>query len=974
MRTARNYGEAGIINYVGSPSRTKYVNYTDCGVRPVCYLSILKDDLSVSENLFSGTIDNIDDTNNDTPKPFLEKSYIADIWLDQRDDIDSTRESVWLKDFLNYTSVSGTIASMAQVSPDFTSALASWKAFELVFDPADITKEMTFGMTEIYEAFIFDLLEKSAEGDNTKNIILKAVDCVGEAGSMLEPYYAFIDDVCTAIGGPADVIRNLYMEGWHDSKITVDALMKMDSIKTISDKIGDNLAMQYLGLFIEEAETIADFFQMVTGFQLAYDMAEEMKTLLIEMKAKTTDIYFSTALDNVISAIGNANWASFIITTRFAEDTALNVAGELIKFAQQSNIYTAVLRMGYDAGKIISNVLANTDRIIDQYYECVAMTKFVDASKKAIVSLADRYLKSGSETDAGAYVYAMRLYKEIYLADLSCATALAKASTDEGLINFVGKTFDTAWNWIQGKESPKTTYEEMSEDLEQITQNLTFIFDDITSSWKYDEQYLKEDYPQIYGLYVAEGLQDEHFAPRILATSLTKDGKVKVDWTLPYYYKEENNELIHVSLLRSKMDGVLIQQKTPSFEEVIEEIEAEIYDDRTSTTMDLALDLSEFTDIIWGLYNNSGLPRKISISAYSMDTGTKLFTPASTITMGNPIDQARIGVLNDGGKVMLYIYDKTNKQYDNIEYSIYRSVDDGDRQLLTTIPRSMNLTGHLTVFQDQTAVLGHKYTYSVSSSMRFSNGTYLARSVSANDTQYEAVLNYESLPLVERIDATYREASQNPPRKVRSNAANTVSYAEETMLSGVLLSWNRLQRTSNKSVSSYQVFRKASNGTFYKTIATVKADTTSYLDRDVLAGMTYDYMIVPVYTKGESQFGPYYPESVVRTDYYESDDMPHATIEIPVLQHTHTYTSTITTPATCTEPGEMTFTCSACGDTYTETIQALGHTDENNDGHCDNCGTKMTGGDHCKYCGKIHNGVFGWLVKFFHNIFAFFQR
>ena len=90
--------------------------------------------------------------------------------------------------------------------------------------------------------------------------------------------------------------------------------------------------------------------------------------------------------------------------------------------------------------------------------------------------------------------------------------------------------------------------------------------------------------------------------------------------------------------------------------------------------------------------------------------------------------------------------------------------------------------------------------------------------------------------------------------------------------------------------------------------------------------------------------------------------------------HTHTYTATVTISATCTEPGETTYTCS-CDDAYTETIPALGHTDDNNDGHCDACGEQMTGGDHCKFCGKIHNGgFFDKLTGFFHKIFAIFKR
>ena len=96
---------------------------------------------------------------------------------------------------------------------------------------------------------------------------------------------------------------------------------------------------------------------------------------------------------------------------------------------------------------------------------------------------------------------------------------------------------------------------------------------------------------------------------------------------------------------------------------------------------------------------------------------------------------------------------------------------------------------------------------------------------------------------------------------------------------------------------------------------------------------------------------------------------------MPAEEHTHEYTSTITTEPTCTTDGETTYTCSVCGDTYTEPIPATGnHVDTNNDGKCDTCGEKMTGGKHCKYCGKIHGGAFGWLVKFFHSILAIFKR
>lgn len=52
----------------------------------------------------------------------------------------------------------------------------------------------------------------------------------------------------------------------------------------------------------------------------------------------------------------------------------------------------------------------------------------------------------------------------------------------------------------------------------------------------------------------------------------------------------------------------------------------------------------------------------------------------------------------------------------------------------------------------------------------------------------------------------------------------------------------------------------------------------------------------------------------------------------------HTYTESITKEASCTEAGTKTLTCSKCGDTKTEAIEAKGHSYK--DGVCTVCGTK----------------------------------
>ena len=67
-----------------------------------------------------------------------------------------------------------------------------------------------------------------------------------------------------------------------------------------------------------------------------------------------------------------------------------------------------------------------------------------------------------------------------------------------------------------------------------------------------------------------------------------------------------------------------------------------------------------------------------------------------------------------------------------------------------------------------------------------------------------------------------------------------------------------------------------------------------------------------------------------------------------VSVHEHDYVSEITAEATCTDDGTVTYTCTGCGDSYTETIKAHGHDYEctEEDGYylytCKNCGDSYT--------------------------------
>lgn len=56
----------------------------------------------------------------------------------------------------------------------------------------------------------------------------------------------------------------------------------------------------------------------------------------------------------------------------------------------------------------------------------------------------------------------------------------------------------------------------------------------------------------------------------------------------------------------------------------------------------------------------------------------------------------------------------------------------------------------------------------------------------------------------------------------------------------------------------------------------------------------------------------------------------------------HDYVTEVLQQGSCTEDSVLRHTCKDCGDTYTETISAPGHIDDNVDTYCDTCGTQIT--------------------------------
>ena len=87
---------------------------------------------------------------------------------------------------------------------------------------------------------------------------------------------------------------------------------------------------------------------------------------------------------------------------------------------------------------------------------------------------------------------------------------------------------------------------------------------------------------------------------------------------------------------------------------------------------------------------------------------------------------------------------------------------------------------------------------------------------------------------------------------------------------------------------------------------------------------------------------------------------------------------TVTKKAACETDGSKSRVCAVCGRTETQTIPAAGHSDADKNGVCDRCGASVSQPEQhdeiCKFCGGVHSGPFGAIVKLFHSIMYFFRN
>lgn len=126
---------------------------------------------------------------------------------------------------------------------------------------------------------------------------------------------------------------------------------------------------------------------------------------------------------------------------------------------------------------------------------------------------------------------------------------------------------------------------------------------------------------------------------------------------------------------------------------------------------------------------------------------------------------------------------------------------------------------------------------------------------------------------------------------------------------------NKVENTTIVNETNHTVYNPVTNTTTNITDWTYDYSDRSYTvttDNSTTQTITYGDEYVTI-KEGDTIYNIYY--------YVAQDQDPDQDTSCK-----HDYSSTVTTAATCEAPGLMTYTCSKCGDTYTEKIPATGHT------------------------------------------------
>ncbi len=829
------------VYYEGYANASTDPLWTHNGIRPALNVNLQS---AISQSIIKKT-----DSNNlvingpcgteEKVSVFNKNSYIADIWLGSGDRAGSPESSL-ISTILDYTSFSAELYSSGKTQL----GVAAWESVKSLFDFNGTLKE-TVTEKDIYETLIFDMIKKvlSDRQKELTEVVTDAIDVGTKAAGYVTTANGILKKLTDLV--PVDGLLD-YLKDWKfspsDTKFQefVGFLNDIDFVKDSWDSAKVSKFARGIGTVASAASDVSNFYKRVTNFILVQKLAYEMTDMLRTMRGLADYGPFRSALDEVIKAIGNADYAAYAATAKLGRDLGLTVIGCFVDVTTALVPGYALIQTAYKTAVAFDDIMFNTSDVVAAFFAMGATKRFSEVSRKTVRTLAEKYKASGDESDAGAYVYAMQTYKHVYVIDLESALEYVKVACDEGLVNKAQKVKRAALNVLYDlfdvSAEIEGTYDVMLRYKNSLVNSLNAQFDSLLTSWCFNEEYLQKDYPSVYPIYAADFYGRAVFAPNILNAFVTDDGGTRIVWSTDCYYVDSDG--ISHKINSARLTGVEIRETAG---------ESVTVQNKPFIPMENSAEFhSAGTDTF---------PRYYFVASYEESGGNKIYTAASSCTVEKPCLKVSLFMGFLSGRT-LQIRDDSPVRYRRIRYHIYRK-DPGTDQFveIDVIDRQNKYGGSITLYEDRTAESGKTYSYKVISEYPFANGEKVLSDESGIFTVKIVDAAIGARRLLETIDRRTKTPSGNDQDLLQTTKTNRkLAYKltenesdagsadpDDNNAGGAIeLVWEK-----DENADGYQIYRKSGIGTYYRLIGDTKSNVTTYSDTDVNPVLGYCYQVVP---------------------------------------------------------------------------------------------------------------------------------
>ena len=422
-----------------------------------------------------------------------EEEFDADIYrANQLLNPDQYVHAYYIIDDIARQTPSGAYAEAMSSNKEFKEAILLWDSSTTVVDvlqkgPTEAAKFL-MEKKNIYTALILASLQEVSE----KDVGEKVAETGKKVNSALKKAAGDIKNTLQL-----DLfVTEQYQSMTNSQKEKVKEILEKE-LKNISGlKNGIQIA-ESVGKLLETTSSFADLYNMLLDNIYLVTMAESQKQLITEMYencSEDTPVNLKAALLQC-KTIAESSYEEVVtgtLTYSLATSNFKAVADSywklLIETAEQVDPMLAAMSAGYKAGKAASNLLFNTDGVVEQYYKVVAITELEDLAFTTLNNLQEQYRSSRSAEDARTYLAMCDLLYGIFSVD--CAQAIA-------LVDEMDSAALTEWAKllaaILGNENSQAgSYEEAKKTLESLQSLYERSHKHILTVWV---EYLPEDYP-----------------------------------------------------------------------------------------------------------------------------------------------------------------------------------------------------------------------------------------------------------------------------------------------------------------------------------------------------------------------------------------------------------------------------------------------------------------------------------------------